>query len=144
MNILFIDDDELRTRPLNDALKHAGHSVTFEQIPLNGKRLFEENPDKFDVIVIDIMMPHHDIPAYRDFAIPKFFPSNHDGMFTGLKLYSELEAIKIANNLDTYVIILTCVSDIEKYTKAIDLTPSKILFKPIYIDDFIREVGDVI
>ncbi len=141
MNILFVDDDELRTRPLRVSLNSIDHhEVIFIQNPEEAKKEFEKRCKDIDLAIVDIMLPHYGVPAYRDFSIPKYFPSNHDGMFTGLKLAVELTEIMKRQKHIIPLIILSCIYNIELYNKEIALKPTSILVKPILLANFLEEV----
>ncbi|MCP4583218.1 MAG: response regulator transcription factor [candidate division Zixibacteria bacterium] len=143
MKVLFIDDDELRTRPLRQGLKEfCQFEVTYVRSPLEAIEKFRNQPDSFRAIVIDIMIPHLDIPEYKEFAIPEYFNNNYDGFYTGLKIYLNLQDLMNTNEISIPVIILTAIEDIKKYIDALTLKPAKIIIKPVYLTKFIEEIND--
>jgi len=145
MKILFIDDDDIRTKPLREGLVGlGGYEVVFIRTPELAVEKFEENPGDFQAIVVDIMLPHYDIPEYRDFTIPKYFSNNYDGMFTGLRILLQFRGIMKEKKIEIPLIVLTCIGDIEKYLNELSLKVNKILLKPISLTDFLVEIKNVL
>ncbi|MCX6827753.1 MAG: hypothetical protein NT002_00475 [candidate division Zixibacteria bacterium] len=144
MNILFIDDDDIRTAPLREGLPSMGdYSVTHIRNPIESIEIFGTDPKQFQLIVVDIMMPHYAAPEYRDFSIPKYFQDNNDGIYTGLKVLMQLEAIMIQWSISIPIIVLTHIPDVNKYitelvaSGALLKRPSAVLIKPVFIKDFV-------
>lgn len=145
MSILFIDDDDIRTRPLRENLiVFGGFDVVFVQTPDGAVKKFDENPGGFQAVVVDIMMQHYNISEYRDFTIPKYFSSNSDGMYTGLLVLQQLQKIMDDKNLKVPVIVLSCIEDIAKYLSELNLKVDRILLKPIFLGEFMKEVKNVV
>lgn len=145
MDILFIDDDIIRTEPLRESLKVlGGFDVLHFRTPYEGVEKFKENPESFHAVIVDIMLPHYNMPEYRDFSIPRYFSNNIDGMFTGLKVLIQFREIMNEKNIKIPLIVLTCIEDIYKYLNELNLKVDRILIKPIFLADFIREVKDVV
>lgn len=57
-HILIVDDEEINTSLFGKMIRHLGYSVTTTEDSLNALRLFNENPDKFDLILVDQTMPN--------------------------------------------------------------------------------------
>ncbi|GEM_PF-6941572 len=145
MSILFVDDDELRTLPLREGLVQVGgFEVSFTASPIEAVKEFEENFSKYEMTIVDIMMPHYDEAEYKEFALAGHFPNNYDGWYTGLKVIEKLLRVCSSRNMSTPIVVLTCVEDVEKYLDAMKLKVARVLHKPIYLSDFLREVRDVI
>lgn len=56
MKILWIDDDRLYVRPLADDLEDHGHSVERVFRADEGYEKISQNPDLYDLILVDVMM----------------------------------------------------------------------------------------
>lgn len=145
MRILFVDDDDIRTKPLREALTVLkGYHVEHIQTPHGAVEMFNKDPRRFKAVIVDIMLPHYEIPEYKEFAIAKYDITNNDGMYTGLEVLRQLRNIIHEKKVDVPLIVLTCIQDIEKYLNELKLNVSKILLKPIFLADFVREVSDVV
>ena len=73
MRILFIDDDDVRTKAIREGLEVlGGYEVVFIRVPNIGVETFKKDPNSFSVVVVDIMLPHYEIPEYRDFKLENF------------------------------------------------------------------------
>ena len=57
LKVLLVDDDPHGRETLAEGLRRASHSVTETPGASSALRLFEENPDSFDVVVTDQIMP---------------------------------------------------------------------------------------
>ena len=145
MKLLFIDDDDLRTRSLREGLESiGGFDVEFIQEIDEALEFFKENIKAIDVVTLDIMMPHKDIPEYKKFVIKKYFSNNKDGTFTGLKLMEQIHEIMENEKLKIPFIILSVVPRIELYVKELSAKPAKFLKKPIGPRKLTEEVNDVL
>ena len=58
--ILFIDDDVKRITSHVEMLELEGYKVEMEQSVKQGLQKFTDNPTKYDLIILDIMMPVDD------------------------------------------------------------------------------------
>ncbi|MGD0660130.1 MAG: response regulator [Syntrophorhabdales bacterium] len=57
LHILFVDDDESLLAPFTAVLERLGHTVTSRSQSLNGLRAFSDEPDEFDLAILDLDMP---------------------------------------------------------------------------------------
>jgi CheY-like chemotaxis protein len=55
--ILFIDDEQTVGDPVCELLDRIGYRVTFELDPRSALKLFQEEPDAFDLVLTDLAMP---------------------------------------------------------------------------------------
>ncbi len=56
--ILFVDDEEALVRAYTLALKSLGYEVVSFNNPLEALEAFQKDPEKFDLIITDMTMPH--------------------------------------------------------------------------------------
>lgn len=56
--ILFVDDEEALVRAYTLALKSLGYKVVSFNNPLEALEAFQKDPEKFDLIITDLTMPH--------------------------------------------------------------------------------------
>ena len=143
MKILFIDDDDLRTSALREGLMLEGYDVKYVQTPHEAVKEVKKYANQYKLIIIDIMLPHYNKPIYKEFSIPKYFPDNHTGIYTGIMLFKEIEEILNERQLKIPVVILTAFDNVDKYFDDLQLYPTKYLYKPIDLDNFINEVNIV-
>lgn len=151
MKVLFIDDDDIRTKPLRQGLALlGGYSVNFVLTPQDAVKIFEDDSNPIDAVIVDIMMPHYDINDFRDFSIPGKFSNNQDGMYTGLQLICIFQQIMKTRNRKTPIIILTCIDEIDEYLKSLLsdgrllYMPDAVFIKPIFLAEFVTEVDNAI
>lgn len=57
---LVIDDDELFSKPLTKFLQQIGFATTWTTAGYEAVTLFAEDPDRFDLVVLDFLMPDVD------------------------------------------------------------------------------------
>ncbi|MBF0119047.1 MAG: response regulator [Desulfobacterales bacterium] len=57
-NILLVDDEEMVGTICRKLLELLGYRVTFEENSLESLEIFKNNPDKFDLVLLDIEMPN--------------------------------------------------------------------------------------
>ena len=57
-HILVVDDEEINTTLFGKMLRHLGYKVTVTIDSLKALRLFQEAPEKYDLILADQTMPH--------------------------------------------------------------------------------------
>lgn len=144
MKILFVDDDDFRTKPLRDELTDfAQYEIVLVKTPKEAVEKFKEFFYTFDAVIVDIMLPHCDIPDYKNFTIPRYFASNNEGIYTGLKVLVQFYDIMQHNNRYVPVIVLTCIGDIKKYLDELNIKVNATLLKPILPADFRKEVRNV-
>ncbi len=126
--ILYIDDDLLRTR--FDMLEHSGYRV----IPVNdaNNALKEIKKQKFDLILLDIMMP-----------APNFISNEsvNNGYETGIHLANE---IKRSINEKTPIIVITANPQPSVEAQLRDIGIASYLRKPIQQIDLEEEIESVI
>jgi signal transduction histidine kinase/response regulator RpfG family c-di-GMP phosphodiesterase len=106
-HILFIDDEKEIVKMEKNLLEVLGYKVTAVDNSLKALEIFKENPNNFDVILTDYIMPH----------------------MTGLQLAEEI--MKIRNNIP--VIMCTGYSEHPDREKFFRSGISEILFKPVNI-----------
>lgn len=56
--ILFIDDEELLVNMTRELLKHLGYEVVAQTSSLEALRIFQTQPENFDLVITDQTMPH--------------------------------------------------------------------------------------
>jgi CheY-like chemotaxis protein len=100
MIILFVDDEERRMETYIEELKAEKYMVEFKSDVDDAMHYFQENKDKINLLVLDVMMP-----------TGKSFNDNDTdfGMRTGIFLHKEIRK----NNSSLPIVILTNVSDPE-------------------------------
>jgi len=57
LHILLVDDDESLVVPLTDMLEKLGHTVSGHSQSLDALRAFSDEPDEFDLAIVDLDMP---------------------------------------------------------------------------------------
>ena len=57
LHILLVDDEEDIVSTTSSVLERLGHSVRGETQSLNALRRFSEEPDRFDLAILDYVMP---------------------------------------------------------------------------------------
>ena len=57
LHILFVDDDESMMSVSTGMLERLGHTVRRQNESLNALRLFSEDPDEFDLAIVDHQLP---------------------------------------------------------------------------------------
>jgi CheY-like chemotaxis protein len=57
LHILLVDDDESLLVPFAAMLERLGHTVSSQNQSLNGLRAFSDEPDEFDLAIVDLEMP---------------------------------------------------------------------------------------
>ncbi|MEH0021209.1 MAG: response regulator [Desulfobacter sp.] len=55
--ILFVDDEDYLAEVGREMLEDYGYHVDIETSPANALALFEENPDRYDLLITDYTMP---------------------------------------------------------------------------------------
>jgi len=142
--ILFLDDENIRTKPLRYALEDTGdYEVDYFRAPHEALKAFESDPKRYSLLIIDIMMPNFGIKELADFEIPEIQESNEGGMITGLAVLVKLREIMKNADYVIPIIILTAREDIEKHLKYLKIQPDKIIYRPVYYNDFIVGIKEV-
>jgi len=116
--ILFIDDEPNIVEIGKQMLEHLGYEVTTRTSSLEALELFRNNPDEFDLVITNMIMPK----------------------MTGDKLAQEL--IKIRPDIP--VIICTGYSERISEEKARDLGIRKFVMKPLMMRDLANNVRKVL
>ncbi len=57
-NILFVDDEDALVRLATQLLEKCGYRVVGHTNPLEALELFKDDPNKFDLVITDMTMPH--------------------------------------------------------------------------------------
>ena len=137
MKILFVDDDEPRTRALREGLAGFGeYEVVHVRTPQAAITAFASD-DSWSGIVLDIMLPHYDLPEYRDFVVPGVAADNRLAFYTGLRVLQRCDQIMTERGKPCPVIILTHVQHIEQALRALGLSVAELVFKPVSLGEFL-------
>lgn len=126
--ILFIEDEFHAIKEFGEMLELNGDQI---EVAANGSEGLERlNADNYDLIVMDVMMPHGS-------ELPESVPS----MATGLNLLRMIRQQKTKQDSQTPVVILTATSD-SQILKEIqhDLEPGVFLNKPVSLETFLSSV----
>ena len=124
-NILFIDDDYKRASSHIEFLKFGGYGVKAISAAHEALKEFENNKDKYDIIILDIMLPPSDSMTREETEF---------GRHTGLILLKKIR--EISKRIP--IIILTVSNDIKIQEKAIELGADEYLLKPKLPSELIR------
>ncbi len=68
LHILFVDDDESLVALFTKLLQGLGHTVNGQSQSLNALRVFSEEPDEFDLAILD-----HDMPELTGLELAERF-----------------------------------------------------------------------
>lgn len=143
MRILFIDDDELRTRALREGLElFGGHQIVHEKSPNGGVERFQAEINRFDLVILDIMLPHYNIAEYRKFAVAKYFTDNENAMYTGLLVFQKLFNLMRNRQVHVPIVVLTYVKEVDRMLDELNLQPLKLVYKPVKLKVFVKEIQD--
>ncbi len=117
-SILFVDDEETLVNLNQQRLERLGYTVTGKTDPVEALEFFLGNPDRIDLIITDMTMPH----------------------MTGDKLAQEI--LKIRPDM----LIILCTGYNERISKesALELGVRKYLEKPIEMANLARSVREVL
>jgi CheY-like chemotaxis protein len=96
--ILFVDDEARDMSSYVDDLNLSGFEVSFQTSIDPALRVFQDNSDQIELLILDIMLPHGE--AFDSVE-------TEQGMRTGIRFYEEVR--RIAPDLP--VIVFTNVSD---------------------------------
>ncbi len=116
--ILFIDDEDTSVEVVKEMLEEMGYSVVSTTNVLEALDLFNENPDRFDLIITDKNMPS----------------------MTGFDFGREILRI----NPDVPVILCTGYMDLYDMDKAKELGFSDIIKKPLLMHDMAEAIRGVL
>ena len=130
--ILFIDDDlEGRMSSYKDELEINGYSVLSATTPAQALEDVQNNKEKIDIVILDIMMPHGSELDVRKTDL---------GRRAGVELFSQIRM----QLPETPIVILTVVRDRELKAKLQRSGAAKYLTKPILASSLIREIVQII
>jgi len=134
--LLYIEDEckkPLETDPLYSILDEAGFETTVVE---DGEKAFERlNQEQYDVIILDIMLPH------RGENIPRDVPRYH----TGIHLLKRLRDGEFSQDQNTPVVVISAIADMEDMRKIKEeMHPDKYLEKPIPPPALLDAVNEVL
>jgi len=116
--ILFVDDEESLVKAVELMMERSGYEVVTKTNPMEALALFETEPDRFDLIITDMAMPH----------------------LTGDRLAQELMKIR----KDIPVILCTGHSARIDEDKAKELGLAAYIMKPLVMKEFANTVRKVL
>jgi len=116
MNILFIEDDAMNRRVVNDMLDVAGATMTGAESGEIGLALIDEND--FNIVLLDLRMPGMD----------------------GLTALEHIRARQDAK-ADLPVIVLTADTAIDLRERCLAAGADEVLFKPVAMDSLFDAIG---
>ena len=116
MNILFIEDDPMNRRVVNDMLDVAGATMTGAESAEIGLTLIDERD--FDIVLLDLRMP------------------GMDGL-TALKHIRAREDAKA----DLPVIVVTADTALDLRERCLNTGADEVLFKPVAMDSLFEAIG---
>jgi CheY-like chemotaxis protein len=116
MKILFIEDDAMNRRVVNDMLDVAGASMTGAESAEIGLALIDEND--FNIVLLDLRMP-------------------------GMDGFAALEHIRARGDAkaDLPVIVLTADTAIDLRERCLAAGADEVLFKPVAMDSLFDAIG---
>ncbi len=117
-NILVVDDEEDIAEIARLQLNHLGHRVTVTTDPDEAFRLFSQDPDQFDLVVTDLMMPE----------------------ISGTELAEKIRAIR----KDVPIIIFTGWNQMVTPKKVEQLGLSAVLTKPMTRDEMAQVIRKIL
>ncbi len=117
-SILFVDDEPSITELVGKMLERLGYRVQTRENPQEALELFQNAPDRFDLVITDMTMPH----------------------MTGIQLYERLKAIRE----DIPVIICTGHSPLIDEKKAGELGIGALIIKPVVMREMARTIRSVL
>jgi PAS domain S-box-containing protein len=117
-HILFIDDETVLTELGARILQSLGYEVTTRTSGLEALELFKAQPDRFDLVITDLTMPH----------------------ITGDRIAEAMMQIRA----DIPIILCTGFSSRINEKKAITMGIRELVFKPIVISDLARKIRMVL
>ena len=132
MRILWIDDDEWKSLPLKETLELHGHEIRFCPDCEEGYKELQKNPENYDVLMLDVMMPPSSMFENKD---------NNSGDITGLLFYKH-----IRNSLkELPILIYTVVRDVALLNKYLcDDNKAAWLNKPASAESIITKINNLI
>jgi CheY-like chemotaxis protein len=117
LNILVVEDNKVFHAMYKKLLADYFSSYTTAMDGLQGLKLYEENPNKYDIIITDHQMPNMD----------------------GLEMITEIKKI----NPDAHIIFITGTSEIEILTEVSHLSIDAIISKPLNKLQLLAKIDDI-
>ncbi len=119
MNVLFIEDDRMNRRVVNDMLGVAGAEMTGAENAEQGLRLIDEQ--EFEVVLIDLRMPGMD----------------------GITAIGHIRARADAK-AQVPIIVVTADAAVDLRARCIAAGADEVIFKPVAMDDLFDAMGRVL
>ncbi|MBF0413834.1 MAG: response regulator [Desulfamplus sp.] len=116
--ILFVDDEDLLIELTQEMLELLGYNITSYSSSIKALESFRANPDKFDIVITDMAMPH----------------------MSGDKLAIELLKIRP----DIPILLCTGFSDLMSKKKALSMGIKGFLMKPVSMVDFAHSIRGIL
>ncbi len=145
MAILFLDDDIRRTRGYVEGLRAlGGYDVDRVSTPREAVETFSSDVNRYNLIILDLWMPHENKSEYKEFRVNGFTDDNESAMLTGLKVYQQLSEIMDRQGVRLPVIILSRVQRVHDMCSVLGLTPSAILSKRADVIELLKSVRSIL
>ena len=119
MNVLFIEDDRMNRRVVNDMLDVAGAVMVEAENAEDGLRLIDEQD--FQVILIDLRMPGMD----------------------GITAIGHIRA-RADGKAQVPIIVVTADAALDLRQRCLDAGADEVIFKPVAMDDLFKAMGRVL
>ncbi len=119
MNVLFIEDDRMNRRVVNDMLDVAGAVMVEAENAEDGLRLIDEQD--FQVILIDLRMPGMD----------------------GITAIGHIRA-RADGKAQVPIIVVTADAALDLRQRCLDAGADEVIFKPVAMDDLFEAMGRVL
>ncbi|MBF0204537.1 MAG: response regulator, partial [Desulfamplus sp.] len=116
--VLFVDDEELLIEMTQQMLELLGYNITSYSSSIKALESFRANPDKFDIVITDMAMPH----------------------MSGDKLATELLKIRP----DIPILLCTGFSELMSEKKALSMGIKGFLMKPVSMVDFAHSIRGIL
>lgn len=130
--ILFVDDEERRMDSYVEELIRSGYNVIFKKDVDQAFDFFENNHEKIELLILDIMMPAGEHFEEVD--------TNY-GLITGIKFYEEVRQ----DFIDIPIIVFTNMFDDKIEEKILNDSKAKLLHKEDLLPlDFVSRVKSFI
>lgn len=132
--ILIVEDQRALWLPIQVALEARNYNVQWATSATEALKILRKNKFKFDVLVLDLMVPLHNVGEITE------FPSGGDSRRGGLILYSQILSEK-KEGLPT--IIMTVVTD-TSIRKTANGFAHEVFTKPVSLKDLLSAIERVI
>ncbi len=119
MNVLFIEDDRMNRRVVNDMLDVAGASMVEAENAEDGLRLIEEQD--FSVVLIDLRMPGMD----------------------GITAIGHIRG-RADGKAQVPIIVVTADAALDLRQRCLAAGADEVIFKPVAMDDLFEAMGRVL